>query len=253
MNEPIVNEPIIRTSDLHKSFGSLEVLRGIDFEVTPGEVVVVIGPSGCGKSTLLRCLNGLERATKGTIRVAGHSLDACTPEKQLDQLRTDVGMVFQRFHLFPHLSVLGNLTLAPRLLRGQSVESWHQKAREVLSQVHLGDKTEAFPSQLSGGQQQRAAIARALMMEPKALLFDEPTSALDPELVGEVLEVMRELANGGKTMVVVTHEMSFAAQVASRVVFMDAGQIVEQGEPRNLLTNPQHPRTREFLARLLNS
>lgn len=248
-----MNEPIIQTQDLHKNFGTLEVLRGIDFEVTAGEVVVVIGPSGCGKSTLLRCLNGLERATSGTIRVAGHTLDSHTPEKQLNQLRTDVGMVFQRFHLFPHLNVADNLTLAPRLLRGQSVERWRQKAREVLAQVHLSDKIEAFPAQLSGGQQQRAAIARALMMEPQALLFDEPTSALDPELVGEVLEVMRELAHEGKTMVVVTHEMSFAAQVASRAVFMDAGQIVEQGEPRNLLTNPQHPRTREFLARLLNS
>ncbi len=251
MNTAPNTTALIETRDLHKSFGTLEVLRGIDFEVAAGEVVVVIGPSGCGKSTLLRCLNGLERATKGTIRVAGHTLDARTPERQLNELRTGVGMVFQRFHLFPHLSVVENLTLAPRLLRGQSAASWVEKAREVLDQVHLGDKIDAYPAQLSGGQQQRAAIARALMMEPQVMLFDEPTSALDPELVGEVLEVMRDLAKSGKTMVVVTHEMSFAAQVASRVVFLDAGQVVEQGEPRNVLTNPQHPRTREFLARLL--
>lgn len=248
-----MNTPLVETHDLHKSFGSLEVLRGIDFEVAPGEVVVVIGPSGCGKSTLLRCLNGLERATKGTVTVTGHTLTAQTSERQLDELRATVGMVFQRFHLFPHLSVADNLMLAPRLLRGESGTSLRDKAREVLEQVHLADKMDAFPNQLSGGQQQRAAIARALMMEPQAMLFDEPTSALDPELVGEVLEVMRELAKSGKTMVVVTHEMSFAAQVASRVVFLDHGQIVEQGQPSEVFTNPQHKRTREFLARLLKA
>ncbi|RYX86532.1 amino acid ABC transporter ATP-binding protein [bacterium] len=246
-----MNTPLIETRGLHKSFGTLEVLRGIDFEVAPGEVVVVIGSSGCGKSTLLRCLNGLERATKGSIRVAGHTLDAGTSERQLNELRTGVGMVFQRFHLFPHLNVMENLMLAPRLLRSESETQIEAKARDVLAQVHLSDKSEAYPDQLSGGQQQRAAIARALMMEPQALLFDEPTSALDPELVGEVLEVMRELAQSGKTMVVVTHEMSFAAQVASRVVFLDQGQIIEQGQPKDVLSNPQHPRTREFLARSL--
>lgn len=243
---------LIEARGLRKNFGKLEVLRGIDFEVAAGEVVVVIGPSGCGKSTLLRCLNGLERATGGTVSVVGHTLDARTSERELNALRTDVGMVFQRFNLFPHLSVADNLTLAPRLLRGQLGVQWQAKAREALEQVHLGDKIESFPDQLSGGQQQRAAIARALMMEPKVMLFDEPTSALDPELVGEVLEVLRELAKSGMTMVVVTHEMSFAAQVASRVLFLDGGQIVEEGEPRNILTNPQQPRTREFLARLLS-
>jgi len=250
-----MNEILVHTRDLHKKFGELEVLRGINFEVSRGEVVVVIGPSGCGKSTLLRCLNGLERATQGTIEVAGITLDArkSPSEPQLNVLRARVGMVFQRFHLFPHLNVLDNLTLAPRQLRKTPLAEAQKRAREVLAQVHLGDKASAFPSQLSGGQQQRAAIARALMMEPQLLLFDEPTSALDPELVGEVLETLRDLAISGTTMVVVTHEMGFAAQVASRVVFMDAGLVVEEGEPRNLLTNPQHPRTREFLARLLAS
>ncbi len=243
-------ETVVAVRDLHKNFGSAEVLRGINLEIARGEVVVVIGPSGCGKSTLLRCLNGLETPTSGAIFL--NETELSQNQKALNVLRRRVGMVFQRFHLFPHLSVLQNITLAPVQVLKLSNEQARERALALLDQVHLSDKANAFPDQLSGGQQQRVAIARALAMQPELMLFDEPTSALDPELVGEVLEVMRDLAKSGMTMCVVTHEMRFAADVAHRVLFMDKGEIIEEGAPNRVLENPQHPRTREFLARLLD-
>lgn len=212
-------------------------------------MVVLVGPSGCGKSTLLRCLNGLELPTSGSVTVGG--LPVLPDPKALQALRKRVGMVFQRFHLFPHLTALQNVMLAPVQVLGLPPAQAEAAGRELLERVHLGAKADAYPQQLSGGQQQRVAIARALAMRPELMLFDEPTSALDPELVGEVLEVMRELARDGMTMCVVTHEMGFAADVAHRVVFMDAGQVLEQGPPAQVLKAPQHPRAREFLARLL--
>ena len=241
---------LIEVRDLHKNFGALEVLRGIDADIAAGEVVVLVGPSGCGKSTLLRCLNGLEVPDAGTIAFDGVALGR--DQRALNALRRRVGMVFQRFHLFPHLSVLDNITLAPRQVLKTPPARARDEALQLLERVHLSDKAAAFPEQLSGGQQQRVAIARALAMNPRALLFDEPTSALDPELVGEVLEVMRDLARAGMTMCVVTHEMSFAAEVAHRVLFMDAGRIVESGAPGEMLRAPKEARTREFLARLLH-
>jgi polar amino acid transport system ATP-binding protein len=240
---------LVEVHDVHKRFGTLEVLRGLSLTVAAGEVVVLVGPSGCGKSTLLRCLNGLELPTSGSITVGG--LPVVPDPKALQALRKRVGMVFQRFHLFPHLTALQNVMLAPVQVLGLSPAQAEAAGRELLERVHLGARADAYPQQLSGGQQQRVAIARALAMRPELMLFDEPTSALDPELVGEVLEVMRELARDGMTMCVVTHEMGFAADVAHRVVFMDAGQVLEQGAPAQLLKAPQHPRAREFLARLL--
>jgi polar amino acid transport system ATP-binding protein len=237
-------------SDLHKYFGDLEVLKGIDFHVNRGEVVCVIGPSGSGKSTLLRCINQLESATAGKVLVSG--IDVTDPDVDIDAVRRRIGMVFQQFNLFPHLSVLRNLTIAQRRVLGRSQAEADRVARETLSKVGLDDKVEAFPMQLSGGQQQRVAIARALAMDPDLMLFDEPTSALDPELVGDVLAVIRDLAREGMTMMVVTHEMAFAREVADRVVFMDGGVVVEEGPPSAVLGSPKHPRTRDFLSRVLN-
>jgi polar amino acid transport system ATP-binding protein len=240
----------IEIRDLHKSFGSLEVLRGINFHVEPGEVVCVIGPSGSGKSTLLRCVNLLEEPTSGSVSVAG--VELTDSECDIDAVRRGIGMVFQQFNLFPHLTALGNVTIAQRkVLRRPRAEA-EKIARENLDRVGLADKIEAYPAQLSGGQQQRVAIARALALGPQVMLFDEPTSALDPELVGDVLAVMRTLALEGMTMLVVTHEMSFAREVADRVVFMDGGVVVEDGPPSQVITAPQHERTRTFLSRVLD-
>lgn len=243
-----IEGPVISIRDLHKSFGSLEVLKGIDLDVNRGEVVCVIGPSGSGKSTLLRCVNRLEESNSGSIRV--NKVDICDDECDLDMVRTDIGMVFQQFNLFPHLSVLDNLVVAQRKVLRRSSEVATAKAEEVLASVGLSEKRNEFPSKLSGGQQQRVAIARALCMDPQMMLFDEATSALDPELVGDVLNVMRTLATNGMTMLVVTHEMGFAEEVADRVVFMDEGVIVEQGPPEQVLRNPSHARTQTFLQRV---
>ena len=240
----------IEVRSLHKSFGSLEVLKGIDFHVDRGEVVCVIGPSGSGKSTLLRCINLLETPTSGKIWVSGQ--DVTDIDVDIDAVRRSIGMVFQQFNLFPHLSVLENLTIAQRRVLHRSKAEADAVARTNLERVGLADKVTAYPAQLSGGQAQRAAIARSLSMGPDLMLFDEPTSALDPELVGDVLEVMRGLAADGMTMMVVTHEMSFAREVADRVVFMDDGIIVEEGRPTAVLGAPRHPRTQDFLARVLN-
>jgi polar amino acid transport system ATP-binding protein len=235
----------IEINDLHKNFGALEVLKGIDFEVAEREVVCIIGPSGSGKSTLLRCVNRLEDPTSGTILIEGE--DITDPDADVDKLRTRIGMVFQQFNLFPHLNVLRNLTIAQTKVLKRSSEQAEEIARQVLERVGLSDKIEEYPIRLSGGQQQRVAIARALSMNPDMMLFDEPTSALDPELVGEVLDVMRKLAMDGMTMMVVTHEMAFAQEVADRVVFMDNGIVVEEGPPDQLLTNPTTERCRRFL------
>ncbi|WP_434589795.1 amino acid ABC transporter ATP-binding protein [Streptomyces sp. A5-4] len=240
----------IEIQGLHKSFGDLEVLRGIDFTVRSGEVVCVIGPSGSGKSTLLRCVNLLEEPTAGTVTVGG--VDLTDPDVDLDAVRRRIGMVFQQFNLFPHLNVLQNLTIAQRRVLGRDKEEAGRVARENLAKVGLADREESFPAQLSGGQQQRVAIARALSMGPELMLFDEPTSALDPELVGDVLGVMRKLADEGMTMLVVTHEMGFARDVADRVVFMDEGSVVEEGTPEEVLGRPKHLRTQAFLARVLH-
>jgi polar amino acid transport system ATP-binding protein len=237
--------PAILVEGLHKSFGDNHVLRGIDFRVAEGEVVCVIGPSGSGKSTLLRCVNRLEEPSEGSILIEGE--DILDPDADVDALRSRIGMVFQSFNLFPHLSVLRNLTIAQRRVRGRSEEEAREVARRNLDRVGLLEKIDAYPAHLSGGQQQRVAIARALSMDPDMMLFDEPTSALDPELVGEVLEVMRDLASDGMTMMIVTHEMGFAREVADRVVFMDAGVVVEEGPPAAVLVEPQHERTRRFL------
>ena len=240
----------IEIQGLHKSFGDVEVLRGIDFTVAPGEVVCVVGPSGSGKSTLLRCVNLLEELTSGTVTVGG--VDMTDPDIDLDAMRRRIGMVFQQFNLFPHLNVLDNLTIAQRRVLGRGREKAGRIARENLAKVGLADREDSFPAQLSGGQQQRVAIARALSMGPGLMLFDEPTSALDPELVGDVLGVMRTLADEGMTMLVVTHEMGFARDVADRVVFMDDGRVVEEGAPEHVLARPEHPRTKAFLARVLH-
>jgi polar amino acid transport system ATP-binding protein len=242
--------PAVEIRDLHKSFGQLEVLKGIDFEVGHGEVVCVIGPSGSGKSTLLRCVNLLEEPTAGKIWVDG--VEVTDPDVEIDSVRRGIGMVFQSFNLFPHLTVLDNLTVAQRKVLRRNRTEAERVARDNLGRVGLTDKADAYPAQLSGGQQQRAAIARSLSMEPKLMLFDEPTSALDPELVGDVLTVMRKLAEDGMTMMVVTHEMAFARDVADRVVFMDGGVVVEQGPPQEVLGAPRHERTRSFLARVLD-
>ncbi|KAB1987320.1 MULTISPECIES: amino acid ABC transporter ATP-binding protein [Streptomyces] len=240
----------IRVQDLHKSFGDNEVLKGIDLEIAQGEVVCVIGPSGSGKSTLLRCVNLLEEPTGGRVFVGG--TEVTDPDVDIDAVRRRIGMVFQQFNLFPHLSVTGNLTLPQRRVLGRSKDDAARIAAENLARVGLAEKADAYPGSLSGGQQQRVAIARALAMGPDVMLFDEPTSALDPELVGDVLAVMRMLADEGMTMMVVTHEMSFAREVADRVVFMDGGVIVEEGAPAQVIGRPAHERTRHFLSRLLD-
>lgn len=240
---------MIRIRNLRKSFGKLEVLRGIDLDVGRGEVVALIGPSGSGKSTLLRCVNLLERPTAGSIEVDGQEITA--PGFDVNRLRQRVGMVFQHFNLFPHMPVLRNVALAPVLTGRLSPRDAEARALELLAQVGLRDKAHAYPDSLSGGQKQRVAIARALAMNPEVMLFDEPTSALDPEMVKEVLEVMKRLALGGMTMMVVTHEMGFAREVCDRVIFMDEGRLVEQGEPRQIFTSPQHPRTKAFLNAIL--
>ncbi|WP_277954148.1 amino acid ABC transporter ATP-binding protein [Saccharopolyspora soli] len=245
-----MSDVMIEITGLSKSFGSLEVLRGIDLEVDRGDVVCVIGPSGSGKSTLLRCVNLLEEPSAGKVVVDGAELT--DPDTDLDGARRHIGMVFQQFNLFTHLHVLDNLTVAQRKVLGRDKAAAERIARENLARVGLSDKVDAMPAQLSGGQQQRVAIARALSMNPKVMLFDEPTSALDPELVGDVLGVMRQLADEGMTMLVVTHEMQFAREVADRVLFMDAGVIVEQGPPAEVIGAPKEDRTRTFLARVLD-
>ncbi len=240
---------IIQVKGLKKNFGSLEVLKGVDMEIDRGEVVVVIGPSGSGKSTFLRCLNLLETPTAGDILFHGKSI--LRKDMKLDKYREKFGMVFQLFNLFENLSVLDNVTIGPRKVKKVAKEEADRKAMELLRRVGLQDKAASFPSQLSGGQKQRVAIARTLAMDPEVILFDEATSALDPEMVGEVLQIMRQLAEDGMTMVVVTHEMGFAREVGDRVVFMDGGYVVEEGNPRDVITNPQHKRTKDFLSKML--
>ncbi|WP_099160051.1 amino acid ABC transporter ATP-binding protein [Virgibacillus ndiopensis] len=240
---------MIEVNNLHKKFGNLEVLKGINCQIKPKEVVCVIGPSGSGKSTFLRCLNMLEEITSGDVVVDGNQLN--DSKTNINEVRTEVGMVFQQFNLFPHKTVLANIMLAPQKVRNLSTQEAKERALALLKKVGLSDKATMYPSQLSGGQQQRVAIARALAMEPKVMLFDEPTSALDPELVGEVLEVMKKLALEGMTMVVVTHEMGFAREVGDRVLFMDEGIIVEEGNPEQIFTNPQSERTKGFLNKIL--
>ena len=250
---------IIKTENICKSFGSVEVLKNVSLTVEPGEVVVIIGPSGAGKSTYLRSLNHLEKPTSGKIwiddkliedRVNGHN-QVKLPHKERAAILLEMGMVFQRFNLFPHKTALQNVMLAPMNVKGVPEKEAKEKAVKLLNQVGLGDRLDSFPAKLSGGQQQRVAIARALAMEPKMMLFDEPTSALDPELVGDVLNVMKELAEEGMTMLVVTHEMGFAREVADRVVFMYDGAILEEGSPKEIFTNPKHDRTRQFLQSVL--
>jgi ABC-type polar amino acid transport system ATPase subunit len=240
---------VVKVKNIHKHFGHLHVLKDVSLDVARGEVVVIIGPSGSGKSTLLRCLNYLEPIQSGEIWVDGIRLDH--HKTNIRQVRAEVGMVFQSFNLFPHLSVLRNVMLAPVIVRKRPEAEVRQEALAILAKVGLQDKTDAFPSQLSGGQQQRVAIARALCMQPKLMLFDEVTSALDPELVREVLDVMKQLARDGMTMIVVTHEMGFAREVADRVIFMDEGQIVEQGSAEDVFDRPQNQRTKEFLGKIL--
>ena len=239
---------MIVIKDLHKNYGSNQILRGIDLRVKKSEVVVVIGPSGSGKSTLLRCVNYLEVPSSGTISINGETITRAT---NINKIRAEVGMVFQHFNLFPHMTVLDNITVAPISVRKKSREEAEKKEMELLVRVGLGDKAKSYPSQLSGGQQQRVAIARALAMEPQVMLFDEPTSALDPEMVNEVLDVMKDLAQSGMTMMCVTHEMGFARQVADRVLFVDQGKILEDTNPEELFSNPKHERTKEFLAKIL--
>ena len=238
---------MISVKDLRKVFGSVEVLKGVNLEIAEKEVVVIIGPSGSGKSTLLRCINFLEKPTSGEIIVDGMKLG----ETDINKVRAEVGMVFQRFNLFPHMTAMDNITLAPMKVRGVSREEAEKDAIRLLAKVGLSDRASAYPEQLSGGQQQRVAIARALAMKPKVMLFDEPTSALDPEMVKEVLEVMKELAREGMTMAVVTHEMGFAREVGDRVLFVDQGVILEQGTPEEIFSHPKEERMREFLSKIL--
>ena len=251
--------PMVKAEAVHKSFGRLEVLRGIDLEVYPREVMCMVGPSGSGKSTFLRCINHLEKIDAGRLSVdgelvgyrqRGHKLYEL-PDREVCKKRSEIGMVFQSFNLFPHMTALENITEAPIRVKKESRASALERGRALLERVGLADKEKAYPRQLSGGQQQRVAIARALAMQPKLMLFDEPTSALDPELVGDVLDVMRRLAKEGMTMVVVTHEMSFAREVGDSLVFMDGGVILEYGKPRDVLANPQHERTQSFLSKVL--
>ena len=239
---------MIEIKNLQKSFGELEVLKGINLSIAEREVVVIIGPSGSGKSTLLRCMNFLEEPTAGTVQVDNIMLNSA---ENINKVREEVGMVFQRFNLFPHMTVLDNITLAPMKVRKISREKAEITAQELLDRVGLGDKSSAYPNQLSGGQQQRVAIARALAMKPKVMLFDEPTSALDPEMVGEVLDVMKKLAESGMTMVIVTHEMGFAREVGTRLLFVDGGYIVEEGKPKEVFENPKEERTKLFLSKIL--
>jgi len=251
--------PMLKSEGVHKSFGRVEVLRGIDLEVAPQEVIVIIGPSGSGKSTFLRCINHLEKINAGRLSVDGelvgyeqkgdkiHELH----DKDVARKRAEIGMVFQRFNLFPHMTAIENVMVGPCQVKGEAKAVARERAQKLLDRVGLGDRADAHPAQLSGGQQQRVAIARALCMQPKLMLFDEPTSALDPELVGEVLDVMRELATSGMTMVVVTHEIGFAREVGDALVFMDEGYIMEAGKPREVLANPQHERTKQFLSKVL--
>jgi ABC-type polar amino acid transport system ATPase subunit len=239
---------MISCNNVVKKFNNLEVLKGIDLDVAPGEVVVIIGPSGSGKSTFLRCMNCLEVADSGIITINGKIVDS--KESSLNKLRQEIGMVFQQFNLFPHRTVMENIIEAPVLLKKRTKDQAKKHGMELLKKVGLVEKADEYPNRLSGGQKQRVAIARALAMEPKIMLFDEPTSALDPELVGEVLTVMKQLAKEGMTMVVVTHEMGFAKEVADRVIFMDGGYIVEQGSPEAIFEQPQHERTKEFLGHL---
>jgi polar amino acid transport system ATP-binding protein len=248
-------QPLLKIEDLHKKFGELEVLSGVDLEVKRGEKVSIIGPSGSGKTTLLRCINYLEKPTAGHIYIEGNLIGekqvggryVHLSDRELAKERQEIGFVFQRFNLFPHLTALGNVTVAPMRVLGRSREAAEARGREMLQKVGLGHKTDEYPERLSGGQQQRVAIARMLAMQPKLMLFDEATSALDPELIGEVLRVMRQLAEEGGTMVIVTHEIQFAGEVSDRVIFMDHGRIVEQGPPREVLLKPREARTREFL------
>ncbi len=250
-----MTEPIIKVRGLHKYFGPLHVIKGVDFSVMPKEVVVIIGPSGAGKSTFLRCLNFLEEPSDGTVEIDGVEIKAGEFDREhrqrIQEIRQKAGMVFQQFNLFPHMTALGNIIEAPITVKKMPEEKAFAKAEELLAWVGLSEKRDEYPSRLSGGQQQRVAIARALAMEPKIMLFDEPTSALDPELIGEVVEVMERLANEGMTMVVVTHEMHFARDVADRIIFMDEGVWVEMGPPDELLTNPEEERTKRFLAHIL--
>ena len=240
---------MIRINGLYKDFGDNHVLKNITNEIKKGEVVVVIGPSGSGKSTFLRCLNLLEMPTAGEIILEGQKIT--DPKIDINKIRTKLGMVFQQFNLFPHKTVVENIMISPVLVKKVPREAAYEKAVSLLNRVGLAEKENAYPSSLSGGQQQRAAIARALAMEPDVMLFDEPTSALDPEMVGEVLSVMKQLANEGMTMVIVSHEMGFAREVGDRILFMDDGQIVEEGPPDRLFNQPQHPRTRDFLSKVL--
>jgi polar amino acid transport system ATP-binding protein len=254
-----MTDPMVKAEGVHKYFGRLHVLRGIDLEVQPGEVMCVIGPSGSGKSTFLRCINHLEKIDSGRLQVDGHLVGYRQRGDKLHEMREsevaaqrrEIGMVFQRFNLFPHMTALDNVMEAPVQVKGEPKAAVRERATALLESVGLSDKMTSYPSQLSGGQQQRVAIARALAMEPKLMLFDEPTSALDPELVGDVLDVMRQLALDGMTMVVVTHEMGFAREVGDSLVFMDEGAIVEQGRPREVLADPQHRRTQDFLSKVL--
>lgn len=239
---------MIKLIDVHKYFGELHVLKGVNTEIDKGEVVVIIGPSGSGKSTVLRCMNYLEEPTSGDVIVDGMNLNV---KENINNVRAEVGMVFQRFNLFPHMTVLDNITLAPQKIRGLSKADAEEIAHDLLGKVGLSDKAEAYPEQLSGGQQQRVAIARALAMKPKVMLFDEPTSALDPEMVSEVLDVMKDLAKEGMTMVVVTHEMSFAKEVATRVLFVDGGEILEEGTAEEVFDTPKHDRTKAFLSKVI--
>lgn len=251
-NSDTSTAPIVRMEKLNKHFGTLHVLKDVDLSVTAGEVVVIIGASGSGKSTLIRCINGLEEFQQGHLDVDGKVLEPNGKSgRALQQIRTEVGMVFQQFNLFPHLSVVENIILAPMKVRSASREEAKKSALRLLERVGIADQAEKFPSQLSGGQQQRVALARALAMEPRLMLFDEPTSALDPEMIGEVLDAMRELAREGMTMVIVTHEMNFAREVADRVIYIHKGEIVEQGTPDEVFDNPQNERTQSFLARVL--
>ncbi|KTT34699.1 amino acid ABC transporter ATP-binding protein [Pseudomonas rhizoryzae] len=257
---PTTQEPVIQALEVHKAFGELDILKGVTLEVHRGEVVVLIGASGSGKTTFIRCLNHLEDIQGGTIRVNGELMGfrerpdgsrVRDSERNIARRRRDIGMVFQRFNLFPHMTVLENIIEAPIQVLGVARAAAVEQARALLARVRLSDKADHYPAQLSGGQQQRVAIARALAMKPQAMLFDEPTSALDPETVGEVLQVMKELAEDGMTMVVVTHEMGFAREVADRVVVLHQGELIEEGPPAQVFGNPTHPRTREFLSRVL--
>lgn len=252
-------KPLVQARNVHKSFDHLEVLKGIDLDVMPGEVVVILGPSGSGKSTFLRCINHLETIQKGSIAVDGEQIGYRVKNDRLEKLssnsiarqRRKIGMVFQQFNLYPHMTVLQNIIEAPVGVHGESRKDATQNAMRLLERVGLSEKASSYPRQLSGGQQQRVAIARALAIKPKLMLFDEPTSALDPELVGEVLATMRDLASQGLTMIVVTHEIGFAKEAADRVIFMDGGNIVEMGKPEDVIGNPRHPRTQAFLSRFL--